>query len=260
METLARRAAADPAGPEPEHGDAGDGTVDAGPEGSPVDAGQQPVRSLPLVALVLGIAGVALGLTAIWFFAAIPTGVAAVVVGALALLRLRGQVDPRARSRAVIGTVLGAIAILLGIMGAIYLPQVMDRMDRFLDSVQADVNDDVALINSGLQRDVDQLDRTLTRDLRRFEDQNRRDLDQLEERSTRALEELEQRLGADVGELSSAAHQDLTELEQRLRADLATLDAALRGTESSLRADLASLTARVERLERDLAAAATGDG
>jgi F0F1-type ATP synthase membrane subunit b/b' len=254
------------------HGAAGSGDarpVAGGPEqsdGAPggpstvVAAGDQPSRSLPLVALVLGIAGVALGLTAIWFFAAIPTGAAAVVVGGISLVRLQGVVDPRARGRAVIGTVLGAVAVLLGVMGAIFLPQAMDRMDRFLDSVQADVNDDVALINSGLQRDVDQLDRTLTRDLKRFEAENRRDLRQLEDRSTRALEELEQKLGADVAGLSRAARQDLTQLEQRLRTDVHALDAALRGTESSLRADLASLTARVERLERDLAAAGDGGG
>ena len=48
---------------------------DPEPDGDPTRAEQSavaPHASLPLVALVLGIAGVALGVTVIWFFAAIP--------------------------------------------------------------------------------------------------------------------------------------------------------------------------------------------
>ena len=99
--------------------------------------------------------------------------------------------DPRARSRAVIGAVLGLVAILLGISGAIYLPRVMDRADRFIGSVQDDVNKNVALVNNGTQRDVDRLDRTLTRDLLRFENQNKSDVTGFEQRTSAALTKLE---------------------------------------------------------------------
>ena len=40
--------------------------------------------ALPLVALVLGISGVVLGVTVIWFFAAIPVGIVSVVTGLFA--------------------------------------------------------------------------------------------------------------------------------------------------------------------------------
>ena len=110
-------------------------------------------------------AGVVLGVTVIWFFAAIPIGVAAVVVGIVARRRVASYHDPRAASRATIATALGCVAILLGVTGAIFLPRVMDRADRFLASIQQDVNDDVGLVNDGLSPDVNRLDRTLTRDL-----------------------------------------------------------------------------------------------
>ncbi len=52
---------------------------------------------------------------------------------------------PARRSR----TALGCVAILLGVTGAIFLPRVMDRADRFLGTIQQDVNTDVG---TGQQR------------------------------------------------------------------------------------------------------------
>ena len=164
--------------------------------GEPPDASDAPELSapeapghapLPLVALVLGIAGVVLGVTVVWFFAAIPIGIVAVVIGVVARRRVAAYHDHRAASRATIGTALGCVAILLGVTGAIFLPRVMDRADRFLSSIQQDVNDDVEMVNRGLSQDVDRLDRTLTRDLRRFEAENHRDLPELEDRTAATL-------------------------------------------------------------------------
>ena len=158
---------------------------------------------------MLGAAGVVLGVTVIWFFAAIPIGVAAVVIGIVARRRVASYHDPRAASRATIATALGCVAILLGVTGAIFLPRVMDRADRFLGSIQQDVNDDVGLVNDGLSADVNRLDRTLTRDLQRFERDNHRDLRELEDRTAATLKALEDRMKGDLDAASAAARRDL---------------------------------------------------
>jgi len=209
---------------------------------------------LPLVALVLGVAGSALGVSVIWYFAAIPTGIAAIAVGVIAHRRVTAasDTDPRSRSRAVIGAVLGLVAIVLGISGAIYLPRVMDRADRFIGSVQDDVNENVRLVNNGTQRDVDQLDRTLTRDLERFENQNKADVTGLEQRTSTALATLESRMSTDLKAATTDSKSELTELEASLRADIRALEDVLRSTDATFEGKVSALEARITVIERRL--------
>lgn len=228
---------------------------DASPPESTSEAGgvAEPGHApLPLVALVLGAAGVVLGVTVIWFFAAIPIGIAAVIVGVWARGRVASYRDPRAASRATIAIALGCVAILLGVTGAFFLPRVMERADRFLGSIQQDVNDDVGLVNNGLSADVNRLDRTLSRDLRRFERDNHRDLRDLEDRTAATLKALEDRMKGDVDAASVAAKRDLTALEVALRADLATAQTDMRSADSSLHDSVAALEARITRIEQEL--------
>jgi hypothetical protein len=208
--------------------------------------------SLPLVALVLGIASVALGLTVIWFFAAIPVGIVSIGVGIVARRRAGGDPDPRSVSRATTGTALGCVALVLGLSGAYFLPRVVDRWDRFLGSVQQDVNDDVGLVNSGLRGDVSRLDRTLTRDLRRFEAQNREDLRELERRSAATLAALEARLSADVRNGDENARRDLNQLENKLTQDLKDLETSLRAADNTLYGTIGRLDARITAIEKKL--------
>jgi hypothetical protein len=208
--------------------------------------------SLPLVALVLGIAGVALGLTVIWFFAAIPIGIVTVAIAIAARRHASSYTDARAMPRATVGMALGCVALMLGVSGAIFLPRVIDRWDRFLGSVQQDVNDDVGLVNRGLSRDVSELDRTLTRDLRRFEAQNRADLEQLERRSAATLAALEARLSADVATSSADARRDLQQLETKLTADMRELETSLRAADSTLYGTIGRLDARITAIEKKL--------
>lgn len=208
--------------------------------------------SLPLVALVLGIAGVVLGVTVIWFFAAIPIGILSVATGIVARTRLAAYDDPRAASRVTIGTALGFVAILLGVTGAVFLPRVIDRADRFLASVQQDVNQNIGLVNHGLSRDVDRLDRTLTRDLHRFEAQNRADLNDLEVRTNNTMKALETRLNADVDKSVTGARRDLTLLEASLRSDLRAAEVEARAADATLHDTITAIEARITRIEQQL--------
>jgi hypothetical protein len=217
-------------------------------------AGASPASHAPLpqVALVLGIAGVVLGVTVFWFFAAIPVGLVSILIGLIARGRIHSYDDPRAPSRATIGIALGCVAILLGVTGAYFLPRMMDRADRFLGGIQHDVNQNVDLVNNGLTRDVDRLDRTLTRDLDRFERDNHRDVKDLENRTAVTLKALEDRLHGDVDASSSAAKRDLATLESSLRADLRAAQEDLRSADTSLREIVVALEARVARIEKKL--------
>ncbi len=211
-----------------------------------------PHASLPLVALVLGISGVVLGITVIWFFAAIPVGIVSVIVAVIARRHLASDPDPRAASRATIGAALGCVAILLGITGAYFLPRVVHRADGFLGSVQKNVNQDVGQVNGGLTRDVNRLDFTLSRDLRRFEAQNRNDLNDLEQRTGVAMAALELRLNGDVATVSSAERRDLAQLESRLTGALQALEASMNKQDGTLHDTVGGLDARITKIEKKL--------
>ena len=219
------------------------------------DSGSVPPptpSSLPLVAFVLGTAAVVLGVTVVWYFAAVVIGLAAVVVGSIALRRTGPGHDIRGRSRATIGTVLGIVAIVLGICAAFLLPRVVDRVDRFFGSLQHGVNHNVSVVNQGLRSDVDNLNRSVTRDLHRLETSNKSDLSSLEKRSTDSLSQLEGRLNALDARLTDAEKRDLDRLEQSLRTDLRGLDEALRTSDSTLAVQIADLETRIARLEKML--------
>jgi hypothetical protein len=247
---IGRRAAASPASAPPSPVAAGTGP-DEMPDNAP--ARETPHASLPLIALVMGIGGVALGVTVIWFFAAIPVGLFAVAIGLLARRNLDQDDDPRAASRATIGTALGCVAVLLGITGAYFLPRVIHRADRFLGTVQQDVNQNIGAVNHGLTRDVNRLDFTLSRDLRRFEHQNRSDLTALEQRTSAALAALETRLNTSVDKASGDANRDLVELEKRLTDDLHALQKSMHDQDDALHATVGGLDARITSIERWIA-------
>jgi hypothetical protein len=218
---------------------------------------EPPVRapgssSLPLVAFVLGIAAVVLGVTVVWYFAAVVIGLAAVVVGSFAQRRTRVPADDRARARATIGTVLGVVAVVLGVCAAFLLPRAVDRVDRFFGTLQDGVNHNVNVVNKGLRSDVDNLDKAVTRDLHRLETSNKSDLNALEKRSTDSLSQLEGRLNGLDTRLTDSERKDLDRLEQSLRADLRGLDDALRSSDSTLAVQIAGLEARIARLEKIL--------
>jgi hypothetical protein len=208
--------------------------------------------ALPLVALVLGISGVALGVTVIWFFAAIPVGIVSLIAGVIARQRLHTYNDPRAASRATIGTALGCVAILLGVTGAYFLPRIIDRGDRFLGGVQENVNKNVDLVNGGLSRDVNRLDLTLSRDLDRFELQNRTDLTALENRTALTLKALEDRLNSTVDATRVSAKSDLAALDTSLRAALAALEKSSRDSDAALHDTVGGLDRRITKIEEKL--------
>jgi len=116
----------------------------------------------PFVTLVLGISVTVLGLTVVWFCAAIPLGIAAVVVGVMAN---RQGVEGRHHTRAVLGTV----AILLGVTGAAFMPRLPTRTNAALSNVENDVTADIEMIDDSVSSDVNRIDKSIARDLSALE-------------------------------------------------------------------------------------------
>lgn len=211
-----------------------------------VDVSTGPTN-LPLVAVVLGIAGVALGASVVWYLPAIVVGGAAVAVGFLAFRR--HQLSGRARSNATVGAVLGVIAIVLGISAAVFLPRMVQRVDDFFGTLQGDVNHNVTKVTDSVQRDVDRIDRTVSRDLRRLEASNRRDVDSLNRQSSETFDRLEAQMRDVETRLTNAEQKDLGRLEASLRDDLRNLEAEVHRVEQDLARFKGDIEVRVKKLE-----------
>jgi hypothetical protein len=208
---------------------------------------------IALFALALGVAGTLLGVTVVWFFAAIPLGLAAVIVGALAL---RGSPVGRARSRAVLGIALGSVALLLGTLSAILVPLAIDRADGALTRARDDVYAQMDQVDSSLASDVDRLDGTITREMRELERQNHRELGQFEETSTAALRQFERRMAAAEKNLPAQQKLDLARLERQLRTELAALNTGMRNDGTATLATMNAMADRIVALETALGLAA----
>ncbi len=101
------------------------GTVTAvqlGAEATPAADAEGPGTAhtnLPVVTLVLGIAAVTLGVTVVWYLAAIVIGLAAVTSAVIARRRAPLTAGGHPDTRTTVGAVLGTIAIALGVGAAV---------------------------------------------------------------------------------------------------------------------------------------------
>jgi hypothetical protein len=95
---------------------------------------REPGRGFAITALVCGIIGAALGLAAgLTFGIVIPLGVVAIVFGVIALVRRSRAHLPR--GMAIAGTVLGGIALTLGIIGVVVFNDAVNELDEDLDEI-----------------------------------------------------------------------------------------------------------------------------
>jgi hypothetical protein len=225
--------------------------VPTGPHPPPVDVAGPGVgtANLAFFSVALGAAGALLGVTVIWFFAAIPVGIAAVVTGMLALGRrhLGGY-----RSRAVLGTVLGIVAIVLGSLSAVFLPIAARELDAAATRVRDDVTGQIDKVDRSIAGDVDRMNTTVSRELREFSRQNRRALRELEGTSNSQLRRLERRLAASEKNLPAQQRIDLDRVARDLRRELAAVDKVTRGADAATQATIAAIVTRVQALEAAL--------
>lgn len=125
----------------------------------------QPANGMAIAALVCGIVGVVLGLIPFTFFLALVLGVCAVVFGPLGWNRANKVPAAGRKGIAIAGTVLGIVAILLGVIGAFIVDDTVDDINQDLESVADDFDEELDLdelnreLNQGFDQDLDdQLD------------------------------------------------------------------------------------------------------
>lgn len=124
---------------------------------------QQVGNGMAVAALVCGIVGAVLGLIPFTFFLALILGVCAVVFGPLGWNRANKQPAAGRKGLAIAGTVLGIVAILLGIVGAAIVDDTVDDVNQDIEEATESIDDDL--------QDLDELD---------FDEDLDQQLDQLE--------------------------------------------------------------------------------
>lgn len=90
-------------------------------------------NGLAIAALVLGVVGAVFGLIPLTGFIAIICGVLAIAFGipAWRAARVRGR-----RAMAIAGTILGVIALALGVWGTVIVADAASDLDRELDKLE----------------------------------------------------------------------------------------------------------------------------
>jgi hypothetical protein len=98
-----------------------------------------PRNGFGTTALVLGLIGAVLGLVPLLGILAIVLGLLALVFGTLGWINTHRQLATN-KGMAVSGTVLGAIALALGIWGLTILGQAAEDLDRELDELDREMS------------------------------------------------------------------------------------------------------------------------
>ena len=206
-----------------------------------------PAGGLAIASLVLGTMGAVLGATLIWFFLALPLGLAAVVCGILERRRTRRRTGGSAGGIVTAGMVLGGISILLSLAGLAVIPRIEGAAQRLIGITQDDVRTDLEELEASFGATVDRLDETLTNNVETSTDSLERDFEGLERSSDQELTQLEDRVTAIVESVERTTGEDLSSIEAALTEDLASLEAAVDS-------DVRAVTGRVDEFERQVAA------
>lgn len=199
-----------------------------------------------MASLSFGVVGVLLGATLVWFFLALPLGLAALACGALERRSTRRRFGRPAGGVVTAGLVLGSVSILVSVGGLLVIPRVEGFVERTIALTQRDVSTDLESLERSFGDSVDSLDETLTKNVDTSTRSLRRDFEGLEQSSAATLERLERELNATVASVEDATARDLERLEASVSDDLRSL-------EQTTDADMAAALARIDRLERELA-------
>lgn len=233
-----------------------DAPDDPSEDHAPVDG----VSGLGVASLVLGAIAVVLGVTLVWFFLALPLGLAAIVCALVERRTTRRRDGRPAGGIVTAGLVLGAVAVPLSFGGLLVIPQLEGAVEHTIGLTQRDVSEDLDSVERSFSDSVDDLDTTLSEnvdqsaaalksDFEGLESSSQKELREVEDRVGGIIAELERTSGADLDEVEQAVRSDLTELEAAIRDDIAAVNGRVAAAEERARAELDALDDRVRSLE-----------
>lgn len=99
----------------------------------------EPARGMGVAAMVCGIVGVVFGLIPFLFVLSTSLGAVAFILGAVAFRKRRGL--GVGRGMATTGIVLGALALVLGVVGFVVVTSAFDEAEDDLEQFDAEVGD-----------------------------------------------------------------------------------------------------------------------
>jgi hypothetical protein len=99
---------------------------------------KQAGNGFAVTALVLGLIGAVVGLVPIFFLGAWLLGLLAVIFGFAGRLRAKREPEAGHAKMAIAGVILGAIAIILGIIGLNVVNSAVDDLNSDLDQIERD--------------------------------------------------------------------------------------------------------------------------
>jgi hypothetical protein len=117
-----------------------------------------PGNGMAVAALVCGIVGAVFGLIPLTFFIALALGLVAVVLGPIAWNRANKVPAAGKKGLAIAGTILGVVALGVGIVGAVIVDDTVDEIDRELDDASEELDRELDQLDEELEQDLDEFD------------------------------------------------------------------------------------------------------
>ncbi len=211
--------------------------------------GSERPNTLAITAAVLGGLGAVCALSVVWFFVAVPLGIAAIAC-ALVDRRHRRNADEPTSGISTVGLVLGVAVLPMALGAFLVIPRVEHVAERAARALQGGVQADLHSLERTTNHNVDSLDSTLTELVNETDRTLSRDAQELERSTSEDLASLEQQLNSSLEEFDRTTTKELEELETSLRRDVELEDNRAASVQTDLRADVDALIAEINELRQ----------
>ncbi|MDQ2677323.1 MAG: hypothetical protein M3Y51_01165 [Actinomycetota bacterium] len=215
-------------------------------------------RATPLAttAVAIAVLAVVCGLTVVWFFAAIPFGIFAVVCAVVDRRRHHRADDQSQHSTAsTVALTLGLAVLPLAASTMLLVPRVEAVATRAAGAMQGGVEKDLESLEHTTTKNVDALNSTLTGLVTITNDRWTDNLKELEHVTTDNMTSLEREMRAIVDEISRTASVELERLEAAVAEDVKIADQRAASIQAQLQEQIEVLLTRLDQLEREARAA-----
>lgn len=215
---------------------------------------QERARATPLAttAAAIAVLAVVCGLTLVWFFAAIPFGIFAIVCAVVDRRRHRAADDGlQASTASTVALALGIAVLPLAASTLVLVPRLESTAQRAAGAMQSGIERDLESLEHTTTKNVDSLDSTLTGLVTDTNNQWTTNLQELEKVTTDNMTSLESELRVIVDEINRSASVELQRLEESVTADVEIADARAASIQAQFDAQLQLLLARIDQLEKE---------
>ena len=216
-------------------------------------------RATPLAttAVAIAVLAVVCGLTVVWFFAAIPFGIFAVVCAVVDRRRhRRADGETQHSTASTVALTLGLAVLPLAASTMVLVPRVEAVAQRAAGAMQGGVERDLESLEHTTTKNVNALNSTLTGLVTMTNDQWTDNLRELEHVTTDNMTSLEHEMRAIVDQISGTASVELQRLEAAVAENVKVADHRAASIQAQLQEQIQTLLDRLEHLEREARAAA----